>query len=101
MPPGARIGYKALGKIDLKRHIFRQGDFLGWFLLIFVFAVIWEKLPQMEAKWGRPAATTRFVGIILTVPFGILLFIWAWLFVLGSLLSLLGVEQTLHIPGGW
>ena len=55
----------------------------------------------MEERWGRPAATTRFVGIILSLPLGILFFIWAWLFVLGSLLALLGVEQTLHIPGGW
>jgi uncharacterized membrane protein len=76
-------------------------NFLGWFLLIFLFAVIWEKLPQMEERWGRPAATTRFVGIILTVPFGIVFFLWAWLFLLGSFLALLGVEQTLHIPKGW
>lgn len=76
-------------------------NFLGWFLLIFLFAAIWEKLPAMEEKHGRPAATTRFIWIILTVPFGILFFIWAWLFILGSLLSLLGVEQTVHIPCGW
>jgi hypothetical protein len=55
----------------------------------------------MEERWGRRAATGRFVAIILTLPFGILFFIWAWLFVLGSLLSFLGVEQTLHIPRGW
>jgi uncharacterized membrane protein len=76
-------------------------NFLGWFLLIALFAVIWEKLPQMEERWGRPAATARFVGLILTLPFGILFFIWAWLFALGNLLSLVGVEQTLRIPVGW
>lgn len=76
-------------------------NFLGWFLLIFLFAIFWEKLPQMEASRGRPAATARFFSIILTVPFGVLLFIWAWIFSVGILLSAAGVEHAVRIPGGW
>ena len=76
-------------------------NFLGWFLLIFLFATFWERLPQMEASRGRPAATVRFFSIILTVPFAVLLFIWAWIFSLGILLSAAGVEQAVRIPGGW
>jgi hypothetical protein len=76
-------------------------NFLGWFLLIFLFAIFWEKLPEMEEKWGRPGATIRFVSIILTVPFAILLFIWVWIYALGVLFSLAGVEHAVHIPAGW
>jgi hypothetical protein len=76
-------------------------NFLGWFLLIFLFAILWEKLPAMEDRWGRPQATVRFVSIILTVPFAILFCLWAWIFLLGMLLSLVGVEHALRIPGGW
>jgi hypothetical protein len=76
-------------------------NFLGWFLLIFLFAILWEKLPQMEKDRGRPQATVRFFRIILALPFGVLLFIWAWVFVLGTLLSLAGVEHAVHLPSGW
>lgn len=76
-------------------------NFLGWFLLIFWFAVFWEKLPQMEAKWGRARATGRFLAIILSAPFAILVAIWAWIFALGLLLSWAGVEQALRVPPGW
>ncbi len=76
-------------------------NFLGWFLLIFLFAIFWEKLPEMERTRGRPAATTRFFTLILTAPVGILLFIWLWLAVFGTLLALAGVHHTLHIPRGW
>jgi hypothetical protein len=76
-------------------------NFLGWFLLIFLFAIFWEKLPEMEEKWGRPRATVRFMSIILTVPFGVLFFIWAWIFAVGILLSLIGIDHAVRIPGGW
>jgi hypothetical protein len=76
-------------------------NFLGWFLLIFLFAILWEKLPGMEERWGRPQATVRFVGIILTVPFGILFLIWAWILAVGILFSLAGIEHAVRIPSGW
>ncbi len=76
-------------------------NFLGWFLLIFLFAILWEKLPEMEQQWGRPGATIRFFSIILGLPFGILFFLWAWIYGFGVLLSLAGVEHALRIPAGW
>jgi uncharacterized membrane protein len=76
-------------------------NFLGWFLLIAVFAVLWEKLPLMEQARGRPAATTRFLLQIFLIPFAILVGIWVWLLLLGYLLSLLGFQQAIHIPAGW
>jgi hypothetical protein len=90
------------GKADVL-HVFGipHYNFLGWFLLIFLFAIFWERLPEMERKWGRPAATTRFLAIILTVPFAILFFIWTWIFALGILLSWMGLEQALYLPSGW
>ncbi len=76
-------------------------NFLGWFLLIFLFAVLWEKLPQMEDRWGRPRATIRFVSIILTLPFGILFCLWAWIYGVGLAFSLAGLEHAVSIPAGW
>ncbi|MEW6443926.1 MAG: carotenoid biosynthesis protein [bacterium] len=76
-------------------------NFIGWFLLIFLFAIFWEKLPGMEARYGRAGATNRFFAIVLGVPWLVLFFIWLWLFVLGSLFSWAGVEQAVHVPRGW
>ncbi len=76
-------------------------NFLGWFLLIFLFAIFWEKLPQMETNFGRPKATINFFSIILIVPFLVLFFIWAWIFVLGNVFALMGIENAIHIPPGW
>ncbi len=76
-------------------------NFLGWFLLIFLFAVFWERLPGMEAIWGRSQATVRFFSILLTAPFAILVFIWAWIFAMGGILSLAGVDHAVRIPQSW
>ena len=76
-------------------------NFLGWFLLIFLFAIFWEKLPLLEARHGRAKATRLFFSIILGVPFLVFLFIWMWLFLLGTFFSLGGVERAVHIPAGW
>ena len=76
-------------------------NFLGWFLLIFLFAIFWEKLPEMEKSRGRPGATIRFFWVIWVAAFGVLFFIWFWLALFGTLFSLVGVENTIHIPKGW
>ena len=76
-------------------------NFLGWFLLIFLFAIFWEKLPTLEERYGRAKATNLFFLIILTVPLLVYIFIWLWMFVLGYLFCLIGVEHALHIPAGW
>ena len=76
-------------------------NFLGWFLLIAVFAVIWEYLPQWEKNIGRAGATNRFLLLILLLPFGILFTLWTWLTLFGNILSMLGIDSVLHIPAGW
>jgi len=35
-------------------------NFLGWFLLIFLFAILWDKVPPKEEKWGRKKSTGIF-----------------------------------------
>jgi len=76
-------------------------NFVGWFLLIFLFAIFWEKLPLLEARHGRAKATRLFFSIILGVPFLVLVFIWMWIFLLGTVFSFAGVERAVHIPAGW
>ena len=76
-------------------------NFIGWFLLIFLFALFWEKLPSMEARWGRPRASAIFFIVIFATEMGILVFFVLWIAFFGWLLSLLGAEQAIRIPGGW
>ncbi len=76
-------------------------NFVGWFLLIFLFAFFWERLPGMEEQWGRPKATFRFFLIIFATEIGILIFFGIWMTVLGLLLKLFGIAQAVQIPGGW
>jgi uncharacterized membrane protein len=78
-----------------------QSNFLGWFLLIFVFAVLWEHLPEWEQRWGRAKATGAFLGALIAADFGILLFQYPWCFVLRGILVAAGVEHTVHLPAGW
>lgn len=77
-------------------------NFIGWFLLIFLFAIFWELLPAMEEKWGRAVATNRFITICIAGTFGVYLFIFVlWFGVLGNIFSLLGLEHVIQIPMGW
>jgi len=76
-------------------------NFIGWFLLIFLFALFWERLPLMEARWGRPRATGIFFTIIFLTEICILIFFVVWIALFGWLLSLLGAEQAIQIPRGW
>ncbi len=39
-------------------------NFVGWFLLIFLFAILWEKIPPKEEKWGRKKTTAIFFAYI-------------------------------------
>ncbi|MBN1613324.1 MAG: carotenoid biosynthesis protein [Deltaproteobacteria bacterium] len=77
-------------------------NFVGWFLLIFLFAIFWEKLPQIVRKYGQHQATIIFllvctVGSVI-VAAAIFLICFG---IAGTLASLAGVQQTLHIPPGW
>ena len=76
-------------------------NFVGWFLLIFLFAIFWEKLPLMEERWGRAKATLIFYLVIFGAELGILVFFVIWMSVFGHLLSLAGVEHSLKLPAGW
>ncbi|MCD6570666.1 MAG: carotenoid biosynthesis protein [Deltaproteobacteria bacterium] len=76
-------------------------NFMGWFLLIFLFAILWEKLPQMEKTWGRAKATSRFLLICVGGAFCVMTFLFLWLMIVGNLLSLMGIKQAIQIPLGW
>ena len=77
-------------------------NFLGWFLLIFAFAVLWETLPRMEAAWGRPRANTVFLGTCIAGSFAVAVVILVVsLFGFGTILELLGATQSIQIPRGW
>jgi hypothetical protein len=78
-----------------------QYNFVGWFLLIFLFAIFWEALPGLEVRRGRTGATGVFFGLVLAVPFAVFAVIWVWICLLGGVLSLFGVERAIHIPRGW
>ena len=76
-------------------------NFVGWFLLIFLFAIFWEKLPRFEQRWGRAKATAIFYGIIFLTEIAILVFFMVWISILGNVLSAAGIDQTVTIPKGW
>jgi len=63
-------------------------NFIGWFLLIFLFALVFERLPRAVATLGNVRATAGFYGILLALEVGILAFFTAY----GAL------EQTLVRP---
>ncbi len=76
-------------------------NFVGWFLLIFLFAIFWEHLPGMEKRWGRSKATRNFFLIIFGTELCILIFFGLWISLLAGVFSMMGIEQTVSIPGGW
>jgi len=76
-------------------------NFVGWFLLIFLFAIFWEKLPLMEERWGRAKATIMFYLMIFATEICILIFFVIWISVLGNLFSLMGIEHSVKLPEGW
>lgn len=76
-------------------------NFIAWFLLIAVFAVLWEKLPVLEMKFGRARGTIYFFLIVLASDLLILGILFLWLFVFGNILAFCGVEHAIHIPKGW
>jgi putative membrane protein len=49
-------------------------NFIGWFLLIFLFALVFNRLPSMVAKHGYKKATVKFYGILIGLEFCILIF---------------------------
>jgi len=49
-------------------------NFIGWFLLIFIFAIVFDKLPEFINRWGRKKGTLIFYGILMGFEIGILVF---------------------------
>jgi hypothetical protein len=78
-----------------------QTNFVGWFLLIFIFAILWELLPDWERRWGRAKATAVFFPVLILADFAILAFMVPWCFVVRSILVLMGFDHALQIPPGW
>jgi uncharacterized membrane protein len=76
-------------------------NFIGWFLLIAVFAVLWEKLPIMQEKWGPKKGTVYFFIIIFCFNFLITATIFILTQIYGGILALAGFEHALNIPSGW
>jgi hypothetical protein len=77
-------------------------NFWAWFLIIAVFAVIWEKLPLMREKWGLLKASINFCLIILVTDVAVLGVIFSYHVVIGGIFALLGVEQAIQFPTtGW
>lgn len=74
-------------------------NFLGWFLLIFTFSILWETLPKIEKKWGRAKGTIYFFLFCLAadvIVMGVILL--GWFGVVGSIFSWAGVTQVIHVP---
>ena len=42
-------------------------NFLGWFMLIFLFAIYWKKITDKEEKWGKKKCIAVFA--LLLIPF--------------------------------
>jgi uncharacterized membrane protein len=39
-------------------------NFIGWFLVVFLFAILWKAVPKRVDKWGKRKATLVFYGCI-------------------------------------
>jgi hypothetical protein len=100
--PRARLGFRAVAggllamNLDLwldpvqthetfKSWIWAQADrinifsiplsnFMGWFLLIFLFALVFERLPDMVKRRGPAQAALYFYGVLFALEIGILIF---------------------------
>jgi len=77
-----------------------HGNFSGWFFLIFIFAVLWEKyLPGFINKHGIAKGGFAFLGLIFCSNLFVFIFLIAW----GATANTIFVNE-LHIPPqswGW
>jgi len=89
-------------KGDLIRVLgINHSNFVGWFLLIFLFAILWEWMPALVRKWGRAKATIAFFGIVLITDVAMLIFLVVYnTYFVRNVLHLFGVSE-LQIPPGW
>lgn len=79
-----------------------HGNFIGWFFLIFVFAILWEKyLPVFEKRLGGWGGMTAFMVLLLCCNVIILTILITWGGIANQLFPL---PEGLHIPPaswGW
>ncbi len=66
-------------------------NFIGWFLLIFLFAIMWDKIPPKEEKWGRKKTTAVFYAY-LAAFLGLTLLILLGAQILAAILQLNGIN---------
>jgi len=76
-------------------------NFVGWFNLIFLFAIFWEKLPKLKERWGRAKASILFFLILIATEVAIAVFMVIYSTLVGILLLGLGYTEPLMIPAGW
>ena len=74
-----------------------HGNFMGWFFLIFVFAIIWEYLPRMEKRWGRARISAFFVPMLLGADIAVFVTLLVW----GTFAGKVLFPHGLVIPQGW
>ncbi|MBN1636565.1 MAG: carotenoid biosynthesis protein [Deltaproteobacteria bacterium] len=78
-----------------------HSNFVGWFILIFWFAIIWEWLPRLADRMGRFKASFAFITIILVSDMGMLIYLILHnTIIVAGLLSLLG-KSDIYFPQGW
>jgi hypothetical protein len=76
-------------------------NFVGWFNLIFLFAIFWEKLPKLQARWGRSRASALFIVILIATELAIAIGMIIYSTIVGIVLVGLGYKAPLMIPKGW
>jgi hypothetical protein len=76
-------------------------NFWGWFMVISLFAVLWEKLPVIKEKWGTAKGTVNFFLIILLCDVIVAVLIYLYNIVIGGILALAGVQHAILFPPGW
>jgi len=57
-------------------------NFVGWFMLVFIFAIVYEYLPGMIRRSGPKKAALKFFGVLMLIEVGILAFFIGYLSVM-------------------
>lgn len=66
-------------------------NFLGWFLLIFLFAIYWKKITDKEPKWGKRKTILVFSVGLIPLLIGTVIF-------LGGISILMGPLNGVYLP---
>jgi len=73
-------------------------NFVGWFNLIFLFAIFWEMLPKLQARWGRARASVYFMLLLIATELAIAVGMLLYSTIVGIVLVELGYKAPLMIP---